>query len=314
MIGLIVLELPQELNEQRIDLITIVFRKELDLLKIQAKSIELYIPQHHIGNIYVIVNDGNYVDDLIDRTWWGINSSKVIIINRQTFGVDLTLDGWSSQQLYKLLAAEQAKTSWSMCLDAKTWFVNELKWDLLFDEQKRVKFEWFPVIPVFDSARKTLEGIFNIELVDVIGPGGVPFMFKTSTVKSMINWIQISQKKSFFDFFTSEVKWPKQITEFMLYSIYVKKVHNDYSTLYNNNQYYQIYNIAHNEAEIFNDRFNLMRKKSAFTVSIHRDAYQHLTDIQISWWVDFLFRKNLIADPENFKTAINTLRLQANNV
>lgn len=313
--GLTVLESLPDLNDQRVDLITVVFRQELDLLRIQARSIELYIPQKHIGNIYVVVNDDDYVDRFIDRAWWGINAERVVIINRNHWPADTSkLHGWDSQQLYKLLAAEQAIATWSLCLDAKTWFVNTLTWELLFDSEYKVKFNWFPVIPVFDTAKVALDKLFNGSLKDVIGPGGVPFAFKTGTVKSMIHWLSVSQNKDFSDFFIENVQWPHLITEFMLYSAYVEKVHSCYSALYNKNQYYTINNIAHNEAEQFDEKLTAMLTPNALTASIHRNAYQHLTDEQITQWVEFLASKQLVTDPENFKTAINTLRLQANNV
>jgi len=315
MLGLTVLESLPDLNDQRIDLITIVFKQELDLLRIQARSIELYIPQKHIGNIYVVVNDDSLVDSLIDHNWWGTNADRVVIINRSRWEIDTSImHGWDSQQLYKLLAAEQATATWSLCLDAKTWFINTLEWNLLFDKEHKVKFNWFPVIPVFNVAKETLDNVFKVSLKDVIGPGGVPFAFKTSTVKSMIQWLSLTQNKDFSDFFIENVQWPYLITEFMLYSAYVEKVHSCYSALYNRNQYYTINNIAHNEAEQFDEKLTAMLTPNALTASIHRNAYQHLTDEQITQWVDFLSAKQLIADPENFRLAINTLQAQANNV
>lgn len=313
--GPTVLESQQDLNDQRIDLITVVFRRELDLLRIQARSIELYIPQQHIGKIFVVVNDDDYVDAFVDPAWWGSNSSRVVIINRAHWATDTSqIDGWNSQQLYKLLAAEQATSTWSLCLDAKTWFVNPLKWEHLFTDTHKVRYNWFPVIPVFTPAKETLEQIFNIAMPDVVGPGGVPFAFKTSTVHAMIQWIEISQGKTFVEFFLENAQWPYHITEFMLYSAYVTKVHDCYSVLYDRCQYYTINNIAHNEAKQFAEKLAEMQGPAALTASIHRNAYQHLTDDEIAQWVEFLVNKQLITDPENFKTAINTLRLQANNV
>ena len=288
---------------QVIDLITVVFEPELYLLELQARSISLYIDHARIRNIYIVVNGDNHLCHNIDPRWWGKNSGKVNIIHRSFFGVDPTLDGWSSQQLYKLCAANIADSDWSMCLDAKTWFVQPLDWDQLFDDSGRAKFSNFQTIPVFRSAQLVVEKYFDIALTQVISPGGVPFMFHTETVKDMINYIP-----NFFEFFCSNVKAPNNITEFMLYSGYVIKKYQSYDTLYTGQQYYQVTNLADwqiNEFEIILSRMNAGNN---LTSSIQGRAYPILSDLQLDQWLDFLLTKHIITDKEIAKSKLNILR------
>jgi len=292
-----------------IDLITVVFEKEIPLIEIQARSIELYIDTDIIKNIYVVVNDDDHVVDLISPNWWGIHSNKVQIIPRSRYGVVPVLEGWNSQQLYKLFAANAAESKWSMCLDAKTWFVQKLQWDKLFDEQNRVKFVSIPVIPVFRDAQKFLEEFYNIDMVEVSGPGGVPFMFHTSTVRSMFEHIRIKDSsRSFLGFFCTHVNFPAAITEFMLYSAYVIYKYGDYSSLYNRSQYYRVQNIADFQIDQFDEMLANMYQPVILTSSIHLRVYSLLSEEQFNRWCEFLVNRNLTTNIENTKSQLNILR------
>ena len=288
---------------QLIDLITVVFEPELYLLELQARSISLYIDHLRIKNIYIVVNDDSSLCDLIDPQWWGINHNKVNIIHRSAFGVDPTLDGWSSQQLYKLCAANIAQSEWSMCLDAKTWFVQTLDWAQLFDDTGRVKFTSFPTIPVFRPAQLSIEKYFDIELPRVIGPGGVPFMFHTETVKDIINYIP-----DFFEFFCTNVNLPSYMTEFMLYSGFVIKKYNTYNTLYSTTQHYQVTNLADFQINEFDSILDRMGHTNNLTISIQGRAYPHLSESQMDRWCELLLTKHIIAHKEIAKLKLNTLR------
>lgn len=296
-------EPPSSSRPQVIDLITVVFEPELYLLELQARSISLYIDHARIRNIYIVVNGDNHLCHSIDPQWWGKNSGKVNIIHRSFFGVDPTLDGWRSQQLYKLCAANIADSDWSMCLDAKTWFVQPLAWEQLFADDGRVKFTSFPTIPVFRLAQTAIEQYFDIELSHVISPGGVPFMFHTETVNDMIRQIP-----NFFEFFCSNVKSPNNMTEFMLYSGYVIKKYQAYDILYSGQQYYQVTNLADWQINEFDTILQRMRSTNNLTSSIQGRAYPHLSDQQLDQWLGFLLTKHIITDREIAKSKLNILR------
>ena len=288
---------------QVIDLITVVFEPEIYLLELQARSINLYVDHTRIRNIYIVVNGDNHLCHNIDPRWWGKNSSKVNIIHRSFFGDTHMLDGWSSQQLYKLCAANIADSEWSMCLDAKTWFVQQLEWEQLFDHDGRAKFSSFPTIPVFHTAQATIERYFDIQLPRVISPGGVPFMFHTETVNDMI-----SQIPNFFEFFCSNVTAPNNITEFMLYSGYVIKKYQSYNILYTGQQYYQVTNLADWQINEFDTILLRMSSSNNLTSSIQGRAYPVLSAHQLDQWLDFLLTKHIITNKEIVKSKLNILR------
>ena len=288
---------------QVIDIIVVAYRDDTFLLELQARSILLYFPVERISNIYICVNDEDSVCNDIDTDWYKDIKHKVKIIPRSKFGVDPTLDGWRSQQLYKLLLANQAESPWSLCLDSKTCFVKQFNWNLWFDNDGRVNVWNFPTITVFKSAQDFIETYFNIICPLVIGPGGVPFAFHTETVKSMCQEIP-----NFFNFFCKNVKYPAGLTEFMLYTGYVLKKYQTLNKLYSDNQYYSFFNLADWQVKDFDTVWKLTKNENLLTASIQQRAYPHLSDEQFNAWINFLQSKNLLTTHDPIAQKLNTLR------
>lgn len=269
-----------------IDLITIVFKDEIEYLRTQAESVSLYVPT--VNNIYVIVNDDDYVCDLIDPAWWAQHQSKVHIIPYSKWGYTTWVLGWENQQLLKLLAASEANSEWSMCLDAKTWFIQELDYSKQFDSQGRANVGFQRTVPVFQSSKEFVEQYYCVDMPEVLGPSGVPFMFHTATVASMVN-----EFEDFINFFQTNVRYPHCITEFYLYSAYVLKQYSHYEELYNKTQYYGCCNIADFDVPTFDEHFKRMHDPRMLTVSIHRRAYPLLSSEQLNFWEAFLLSKRI---------------------
>ena len=295
-----------------IDFITVVFRQELFCLEIQARSIEQYIDSNKIGTIFVVVNDQESVCSLVDTDWYGVNKHKVKVIWAQSFGCTDFLNGWASQQYYKLATANIADSKWSACLDAKTWFVRTLDFDLLFEQDGRVKLASFPTIPVFRPAEQAVNKFFNIDSRQVIGPGGVPFLFNTEEMRFLTQYL-IQKNTNLYNYFTHAVQYPTLVTEFMFYSGWIAYKHGNHQKLYSNDQYYTVTNIADFETENFDDKFNQMLQEQNLTASIHRRVYPKLTRQELETWVNFLVSKNLTKNYSNeyvVKQLLNTVNVE----
>ncbi len=288
-----------------IDLLTVVFREELPLLKFQAKSIDNYIDC--VDNIYVIVNDSPDVVSLIDKNWWGRHSDNVCVIPAENLASRPDLKGWSSQQLYKLLGSAQAQSDYVMVLDAKTWFVKRLDHNKLFETDK---INLIPtVVPeVFKSAAEYTEKIYNIQIPKIIGPAGVPFIFNVTDLNEMISDLEHTLNESFYSFFTRSLKAPPDLTEFILYTGFIIKKYGSLSQRYNNKQYYRIINISHNEANVADILFKKIKSTSTLTISMHRGAYPKLTEQQFDTWCKIIAHYKLSPDSEFTKNQLNTLR------
>jgi hypothetical protein len=265
-----------------IDIITVVFREELPVLKLQAKSIDLYCQDINLGLIYVIVND----DTLnIDTAWWGSFADRVRIVARTAWPFQYAENGWLTQQLLKLLGAANSTNTWTMVLDAKTILVQPIDLTRIFDDSDRLNWGYFEIFPVFEPARNIVNKLFNIELKNVAGPGGVPFFFHNGTVRSMIKHVELQTNQMFADWFQQQ----GTVTEFILYSGYLEYRDTTLDVMYTRNaETYKVCNVCHTETEIFNLKFIEMMHPDTLTVSVHRKAWTALTDIQRKAYKDYL--------------------------
>jgi hypothetical protein len=269
-----------------IDLVTIVFRDELDILRVQAESIELYCQGMGIQNIYVVVNDDDAIVNKIDPNWWGSLSSYVKIIPRSAFSTNFFEDGWLTQQLLKLLSSAISQNEYSIILDAKTIFIQDLKLNLIFDNQKRITWSYFSIMDVFTPAQKIVNKLFDIDLEFIAGPGGVPFIFHNATTRELINEVGRITNEDFTTWFQTQ----GMVTEFILYTGYVLYRDGTLDKVYTPTTEcpYGPVNICHSEILLFDEKIKEMQSPFAVVVSIHRHAWTKLTKFQKQSFKDLL--------------------------
>ena len=200
-----------------LDFVTVVFDDEVALLKWQAKSFQKFVDKQDIGTIYIVDNGSQNCN--INLDWYGNYQDKVKILTHKDLGVEMQphIDGWRTQQLCKLLASAMSDKTWAVTLDAKTYFTK--KFDVIRDGKPGVGTTESKIHS--SDAVKYLEEYYNIDLTQMIGPGGVPFFFHVETLKEMIASID-----DFATWFQSKVIEPNPphrtfVTEFLLYSAYV---------------------------------------------------------------------------------------------
>ena len=275
-----------------IDIVTVVFKDELPLLKLQAQSVEKYCRNIGIKNIYVVVNDDEDTIHKIDPLWWGELANHVLVIPRSAFSTEFVEYGWVSQQVLKILAASLSYNTWSMVLDAKTIFVREMRLEEFIDEQGRMRVGTLDIYPVFETTRLLVNQTYGIDLKKQLGPGGVPFFFQNDVVRLMIADTTFLVKKSFPRWF--QVKG--RITEFMLYSGYLEYRFGGFDTFYTDEYRVQPCNICHSEVASFDRKMAEMAEPNVLTVSIHRNAWSQLNAAQQQEYKTFLSSKNINAE------------------
>ena len=273
-----------------LDIVTVVFRKELPILQLQAQSIELYCQNIGTKNIYVIVNDDDSVADQIDPAWWGNLSSLVKIIPRSTFDCHWSDNGWVSQQALKMLGSSLSQNTWSMVLDAKTLFVNTCNFDNLIDNQSRIYISHLDVYEVFKRSKEITDQLFDIDLPQQIGPGGVPFFFHNETVREMIKFVEAKQTQVFAEWFQNQ----GMLTEFILYSGYVYFRDGSFDHLYSNPMKSgSIINICHSQVGMADILLRKMSSSGSWAVSVHRNAWTQLTPDQQHLYKELLIHRKL---------------------
>jgi hypothetical protein len=275
-----------------IDIVTVVFEQEISILRAQAQSIALNCQRIGIRNIYVVLNDTETIAGQIDPAWWGPLASNVLIIPRTAFSTPFVADGWLSQQVLKLLTASMSYNTYSMILDAKTLFVRELDPATVVDETGRILTGRCPIYPVFEPSKKIVEQLFEIELTEQLGPGGVPFIVHNDTVRMMIAEITLRTRTPFPTWFQQQ----GMVTEFILYSGFVKFLCGNLEVMYDRqNKLGGIVNVSHDETVHWLTKINQMNNRNTLTVSVHRGAWQKLTAQQRQEYRDLLLQRGIEA-------------------
>tara|TARA_R110000772_G_scaffold49750_4_gene114529 strand:+ start:374 stop:1180 length:807 start_codon:yes stop_codon:yes gene_type:complete len=266
-----------------IDTITIVFQDELETLKTQARSLEVYV--ENPGTIFVVVNENanSGLTSKIDRAWWGGLQERVQIISREEFGHVWTDNGWVSQQALKLLTSTISNNEWSIILDTKTFFVNPMP-----ALESKPAIGELDIYSVFEPSQQIVNKLFGIDLVKQLGPGGVPFIINNAQCREMIDWIQVKTQQPFAEWFQQQ----GMLTEFILYSGWIQYKFGNFEKIYNttNSNIFPC-NLCHSEVASFDRIFKTMSE--ATTVSIHRRAWPQLTTLQQTQYIDFLASRGI---------------------
>ena len=268
-----------------IDICTVVFESELDILKLQARSIELYCKNIGLKNIFVMVNDLSQVDP----AWYGAFADHVRIVPRAYFGCAWSDNGWVSQQVLKLLGSAISNNAWCMIVDAKTLFVRPVELDQVLVNGCAATGS-MPIYPVFDASRNITNQLFDIDLPAQLGPGGVPFFVEPSLVRELIAEVEHRTGQDFTDYFQQQ----GMLTEFILYSGYVWYRDQTFNKRYHSQSNIYPCNLCHSETGIFDSKFNTMNQPDTLTVSIHRNAWSKLTNEQQQQYHTLLAKRGIL--------------------
>lgn len=258
------------------DICTVVFKEDIRSLQVQAESIHKYCKDIGIRNIYVVVNDDEYLLEQIFLSWWKDFTPNVFLIPRTMFSTAWVNNGWVSQQVFKLLTASISYNVYTLVLDAKTIITKELTKKILIDQDGRPRVGRTPLYPVFESSQKICEQTWNIKMHEQLGPGGVPFVLHNDTVRCMIAETTALTNVPFPLWFQSQ----GTLTEFMFYSAYVQARYGSLDALYSPESSIFPVNVCHSEFEIFDSKLEQMRHPNVTSVSVHRDTWARLSPEQ----------------------------------
>ena len=240
----------------------------------------------------MVLNDVETIAAQIDPAWWGPLANSVLVIPRTAFSTPFVTDGWVSQQVLKLMAASISYNTYSMILDAKTVFVRELDPAHIVDSAGRIQTGRLPIYPVFEPSRQIVNKLFDIDLQQQIGPGGVPFIVHNDTVRMMIAEVTMRTKTSFPIWFQQQ----GMVTEFILYSGFVQFLCGNLNVLYDtHNSLGGVINVSHDETDAWPIKINQMRKGETLTVSVHRGAWAKLDAEQRQQYRDLLTQRGIEA-------------------
>jgi len=277
-----------------INTVTVVYNPELELLKTQAQSFDLYLKD--VDNIFVIINDDNQLRKF-DTRWWGIHHKRVTLLSREDIGYkrNVTINGRESQQLCKLLAPLQAQSDWTLWFDAKTFLVRTLDPATMFDNGKFITNQ-MPVFDEFSEGFTVCKDLLGFDQRDEmwIAPGGMPYPVNSKVLQTMISYVKLTTGMSFVDWFEKYSQYPHFVTEMILYSQFTRPVFDQYYT--NTAPTYKCANLADWQIPDIDDFWKLLEDPEVLTASIKADAYKLLDFEQRQQWHTYLESKGLQYD------------------
>jgi len=283
-------------SQRTLDLLTVVYAPELDMLRTQARSIANRFGYNDLAVIHVIVNDDPSLADQIDVGWWHQHEQKVKIYTRADMGYSPShyINGWHSQQILKLLGAANSTSDWCMILDAKTWFVRNYEESMLFDNGRARMSVMAVTPPPFLKGKQYLEELLGVEYSVSIGPGGVPYLMKPAIVCRMLEVMQDFTGKPFIEWFESNCHFPiNGVTEFVCYAVFVHYLFGSIDAFYTGEQDITVHNLADWEVGRFDHWYSGIQSPSTFTASIQGKALPLLNQDQITMWNRYLNQRDL---------------------
>lgn len=274
-----------------IDICTVVFEQEIPILRLQAQSVGLHCQNIGVRNIYVVLNDAETLAESIDPAWWGPMASNVLVVPRSSFSAPWVENGWLSQQLWKMLCATMSYNFYTMILDAKTIVAMPMDLKRLCDDRGRLRVGRIPIQPVFETSRNIACELFGIEMDEQIGPGGVPYFFHNDSVRFMISDITIKTGKNFPEWFQQQ----GMLTEYILYSAYVKYKYHTHEIFYHPDPVIRTINLCHSQVSQAAEMLSEMKASDAEFVGVHRNAWSQLTAEQKNQYRLLLIDKGITA-------------------
>jgi len=227
-----------EQKQHKLDLVTVCFAPDLNLLKLQARSVAKFVDPQILGKILIIINDRHTgaVRRQIRRRIlkeYGPLAPRVQILDRRTVGgFYFGKSGWGTQQALKLLAANHVSAPTLMILDCKTHFIRALDKSCVWAEDGRIKTREHKVItryaPYFETACDYFEVKDRKDQQPAL-PTVPPFLVPTLLVQDLVRAMEGRENRSFMRLFMQK---KRRFTEFYLVYAYILSVYGGLEELF----------------------------------------------------------------------------------
>lgn len=183
--------------------VTVAHELDWSILRLQARSMCLYLPQDLLAEIIVIDNSsaGSPAEfrDALSHEYGNLISKVRFLAAREIAAIPKT-SGWFSQQILKLMVSNEVSTDRYVVLDAKNHLVFPLQRNF-FESGNRIpswltNYEKHPLTPY---AQRTLSyfGLKPGEHLKTLPPTITPYTFPTALVRDLIRSVEEREGKPF---------------------------------------------------------------------------------------------------------------------
>jgi hypothetical protein len=214
---------------QHLDIVTVACLRDLNALKMQAKSISLYFKAEDIGKILIIANGPNsqafkeIVTAQVVGSYGCLSSRVQVVDGEELYKLGTQQSGWTSQQLFKLLAAKLVSADHYLVIDSKNHFVNAVSGTDFIDADGRMRMTSQSNAHSLSDLFRNSYKYFSLDperwINDAL-PQTTPFMINTADALEMMSLVEVIEQKPFGHFFFSTYWNEKRVSEFFLISAY----------------------------------------------------------------------------------------------
>ena len=207
----------------RFSFVTVSFETEFALLRLQARSMALFLPEEMCEEIVVLDNSNKGIDaedrlSLLNE--YGGLASRVRVLRPADVVRIPGSVGWRSQQVLKLCVAEQLRAERYVVLDAKNHFVRTPSVDFFVapDGRSRVNAYGYEQHPHRRNLEHVLTylGLDPSQYVQRFAATVTPFVLDRDLVRSMVDDVEQKSGRPFAEEFVAQ-----ELTEFFLYAGWV---------------------------------------------------------------------------------------------
>jgi hypothetical protein len=203
--------------------VTVVYEVDFDLLALQARSMQRYCPEKMIDSIVVIDNSLHPLPrdkKLRLITEYGRFAKFVRILRAEEIARIPETNGWTAQQILKLMVATHVQTERYVVLDAKNHFVFNLTPEFLEapDGRVRIDVHSYKGHLMCDHLVNALSylGVYSDDCLNTFTTTGTPFVMYTDIARRLIHDISEKEHAQFETVFVRN-----RLTEFFLYTGYI---------------------------------------------------------------------------------------------
>jgi hypothetical protein len=211
------------------DIITVVPKIELNLLRLQARSLARFLDAAFDGEIILVINDLDPAGTirkirhkiLPEYGRWKDNV-RIIPFYHIGHGLDPT-NGWVFQQALKLAISGRVSKPYYVVLDTKNHAVRDFSVASFISTSGR-GFQTHAQLSAYLAAHSEVcaryfgLGATTSSLMPCVP--ATPFVMHTQSVRELIEHIEAREARSFFAFFCQT----RLISEFLLYSFYLQAI------------------------------------------------------------------------------------------
>ena len=207
------------------DIVTVVCGQDLLPLRLQARSLALYMDPTFTGTIVLIVNDlsqGKVIarirDAILPEYGCWRDRVRIVPFHHLGHGLDPT-NGWKIQQALKLVAAAIVSRPFYVVLDSKNHLVRRVHVTDFVTTLGLARQKLDADAPTLDGHSRTCARFLGLRPEDV-GPCWpmTPFVFHTRTARDLVDTIERREGRSIFSTF----RRVRLLSEFLLYKAHLR--------------------------------------------------------------------------------------------